>query len=203
MCPKHLQRICTCVSSTRELSWLVVFAAIVQPWREWKPNRREVRIEIEGREKRPTLSTRNLTSDDDTEGKPLCSCKCCSSPIATCAVFIVLLVILLAVVARAYAIYAQELATAGGSADDNLSGGTQHAGMLGGNPGQYVHGSGDSEHVCEVTPQLTCTCEGTPVIQVCRSTSRGCTLTWSCMLNSPCTCGCVSLALVCVAVVRG
>jgi hypothetical protein len=42
----------------------------------------------------------------------------------------------------------------------------QQVGAPGGNPGQYTQRNGDASHVCEVTPQLTCTCDGTPIIQV-------------------------------------
>ena len=59
--------------------------------------------------------------------------------------------------------YTRELAGAGGAGGGDLPG---QVGAPGGSPGQYTHGSGDSSHECEVTPQLTCTCDGTPIIQV-------------------------------------
>ena len=75
----------------------------------------------------------------------------------------VLLVILLAVIARSYAIYAQELATAGDTGGGEIP---QQIGAPGGNPDEYTQKGDDASHVCEVTPRLTCTCDGTPVIQV-------------------------------------
>ena len=137
---------------------------LVQPWTVWDP-REPLRIEI-GQEAAEPDNTRNHPRKDRNSKKDrgLCNCECCCrSPIATLVVFVVLLVILLAVVARSYAAYTRELAGAGGAGGGDLPG---QVGAPGGSPGQYTHGSGDSSHECEVTPQLTCTCDGTPIIQV-------------------------------------
>ena len=130
----------------------------------WDPQD-PLRIEI-GQEAAEPNKTRNRPRKDrngkQDGGLRNCEC-CCRAPIATLVVFLVLLVILLAVVARSYAVYTRELAASGGSGEGEIPG---QVGAPGGSPGQYTHGSGDSSHVCEVTPQLTCTCDGTPIIQV-------------------------------------
>ena len=136
----------------------------VQPWtdvqtdRAWKPEG-TVRIEIDQETSEPHPVPDPSRSDGK---KDAWHCKCCCR-LPTFVVFIVLLVIVLAVIARAYAIYEREVATA---ADEGGGDIVQQFGTPGGNPGQYTRRSDDASHVCGVTPQLTCTCDGTPLIQV-------------------------------------
>eukprot|EP01043_Picozoa_sp_COSAG02_P031411 COSAG02_NODE_2049_length_10007_cov_226.930057_9_plen_249_part_00 len=130
--------------------------------RAWKPLG-QVRIEI-GKDIAEPDQTRDRPresrNDETNAGLFSCGCKpCCRSPVATFVVFVLLLVILLAAIVRSYAVYAQELAAAG-----DEGGGEILIGTPGGNPGQYTQRTNDA--VCEVTPRLTCTCDGTPVIQV-------------------------------------
>ena len=127
--------------------------AFVQPWQNWDPTG-EVEIRIDQEAAPPTSQPKHQRNSRSRGRKAssVCDCRrCCSAPVATFVVFLVLLVIVLAVVARSYAVYV-------GEAGEGSPGG--------GNPAEYTHSNDDSSQVCEVTPQLTCTCDGTPVIQV-------------------------------------